>query len=217
MQSKMARWGLLFALLAGLIASAAIPGLIVREAGATHEPADKIGVSASTIEVMSTPLFAGASSEEVELLRGSLKTSSPTDLSLSVHAECALWTDVTVTSTGTSSSTASVKVWVEVDGVAVPVTNEQSSGGPDDGRVVFCNRQFTLDLIGLPGVISLFERTRSANAFQWMDLNVGPGVHTVVVKAQLEANVTATGFAQAGVGKRTLIVEPVKLANDATF
>jgi hypothetical protein len=37
------------------------------------------------------------------------------------------------------------------------------------------------------------------------------------MKARLEANVIGTGVAQAGVGRRTLIVEPGKMAVDAIF
>lgn len=46
---------------------------------------------------------------------------------------------------------------------------------------------------------------------------MGSGIHTVVVMAQLETEVTGVGEAKAGVGKRTLIVEPVKLAGDVVL
>jgi hypothetical protein len=199
------------AILLGIIFSLSNPKSIIPVADANHAPADKIGVSASTVEVLSTPLFAGSSSQEVTLLRGTLKTSSPTDLSLSVHAECGLWTDVQILGGGASNSKAAVNVWVEVDGSPVPVS--QQSG--DDGKIVFCNRDLSLSAT-LP-FLDLFQKSRSANAFQWMALNVGSGFHTVVVKARLDAHVTGVGMAQAGVGRRTLIVEPQKLANDATF
>ena len=212
MYKQMAKGGSRFAIVLGIILSLSNPKSIIPEADATHAPADKIGVSASTVEVMSTPLLAGSSSQEVELLRGSLKTSAPTDLSLSVHAECGLWTDVQVIGTGSSTAKAAVNVWVEVDGAPVPVSRQSG----DDGKIVFCNRELALQIAGVP-LIDLFQKTRSANAFQWMDLDVGAGFHTIVVKARLDANVTGIGMAQAAVGRRTLIVEPVKLANDATF
>ena len=84
---------------------------------------------------------------------------------------------------------------------------------------VFCNRAFRISTPLFVGdAISLFQKTRSANAFNWGALNVGNGIHTLVVKAQLDASVTGVGtFAQAAVGKRTLVVEPAKLANDAAF
>ena len=208
---QMAKWGARFAIPLGILVALSNPNVIIPEAEANHAPADKIGVSASTVEVLSTPLVAGSSSQDVTLLSWTLKTSSPTDLSISVHAECGLWTDVQVIGGGNSSSNASVKVWVEVDGT--PVSVSEQSG--DDGKIVFCNRELRLDA-AVP-FLDLFQRSRSANAFQWMDLNVGAGFHTVEVKARLDSNVTGIGMAQAGVGRRTLIVEPVKLANDATF
>ena len=53
-------------------------------AGATHEPADKVEAVASNVEVMQTQGGPGSSSSEVALLRGTLRTSSPTDLQITV-------------------------------------------------------------------------------------------------------------------------------------
>ena len=196
--------------------------LIARpEARATHQPADKINVSASIVEVMQTQAVLGAgSSGPVTLLSATFRNSTPTDLIIQVTGECALWTDIT---TPESEAAATVTVWVELDGVAVPVTSDSNADGvfddPDDGKVVFCNRAFKISapVVG-PGVVNLFQKTRSTHAFNWGALNVGNGIHTLVVKAQLDASVTGVGtFAQAAVGKRTLVVEPAKLANDAEF
>src|SRR2546427_200152 len=105
----------------------------------------------------------------------------------------------------------------------VLVTGESNADGvfddPDSGKVVFCNRAFKISApLFAPEVIKLFQKTRSTHAFNWGALNVGNGIHTLVVKAQLDASVTGVGtFAQAAVGKRTLVVEPAKLANDAEF
>src|SRR5919198_115277 len=119
------------------------------QARATHEPADKINVSASTVEVMQTQVGLGASSQQVTLLSATFRNSTP---------------------------------------------------------------------VFVGDAIRLFQKTRSANAFNWGALNVGNGIHTLVVKAQLDASVTGVGtFAQAAVGKRTLVVQPAKLANDAQF
>ena len=196
--------------------------LIARpEARATHQPADKINVSASIVEVMQTQMGLGESSSgPVTLLSATFRNSTPTDLIIQVTGECALWTDIT---TPESEAAATVTVWVELDGVAVPVTSDSNADGvfddPDDGKVVFCNRAFKISapVVG-PGVVNLFQKTRSTHAFNWGALNVGNGIHTLVVKAQLDASVTGVGtFAQAAVGKRTLVVEPAKLANDAEF
>ena len=196
--------------------------LIARpEARATHQPADKINVSASIVEVMQTQMGLGVSSSgPVTLLSATFRNSTPTDLIIQVTGECALWTDIT---TPESEAAATVTVWVELDGVAVPVTSDSNADGmfddPDDGKVVFCNRAFKISapVVG-PGVVNLFQKTRSTHAFNWGALNVGNGIHTLVVKAQLDTSVTGVGtFAQAAVGKRTLVVEPAKLANDAEF
>ena len=196
--------------------------LIARpEARATHQPADKINVSASIVEVMQTQVGpVPSSSGPVTLLSATFRNSTPTDLIIQVTGECALWTDIV---SPESEAAAKVTVWVELDGVAVPVTSDSNADGvfddPDDGRVVFCNRAFRISTPLFVGdAISLFLKTRSANAFNWGALNVGNGTHTLVVKAQLDTSVTGVGtFAQAAVGKRTLVVQPAKLANDAEF
>ena len=191
------------------------------ESSATHQPADKVNVSASTVEVMQTQVGLGASSSgPVTLLSGTFRNSTPTDLIIQVTAECALWTDIV---SPESEAAATVTVWVELDGARVPVTSDSNGDGvfddPDDGKVIFCNRAFRISTPLFVGdAIRLFQKTRSANAFNWGALNVGNGIHTLVVKAQLDASVTGVGtFAQAAVGKRTLVVEPAKLANDAEF
>lgn len=59
----------------------------------------------------------------------------------------------------------------------------------DAGEVVFCNRLY---------------------GFNWMALDVGSATHAIVVKARLTTSETQKASALAAIGKRTLIVEPVK-------
>ncbi|MGH9998962.1 MAG: hypothetical protein ACRD90_03760, partial [Nitrosopumilaceae archaeon] len=68
-----------------------------------------------------------------------------------------------------------------------------------------------------PSFFDAYLRTKSTHGFNWVALNVGSGVHTVEVKAMLTSAVIGDGDASVMVGKRTLIVEPVKLANDVTI
>ena len=180
-------------------------GLVVPQAQAQSQfPADKIQVSASDIEVVSPQ-------QDVTLLSAQFRTSTPADLLISVNAECALWTNV---SSPMGEADARVTMWVELDGNAVPVTSDPAKGGPDDGRVAFCNRVFRIE----GGAdVDLFLRTRAANAFTWGTLNVGNGIHTVEVKARLQAEALGAADARAAVGKRTLVVEPEHLQNGATI
>lgn len=188
-------------------------------ATATHSPANKIAVASSTLEVMSSGITAGSESSTVTLMTASLRTSVPTDLLFRVTAECALWTDVTNVGNSSSQSIATVKVWIEVDGSRVPVSS--GDAGEERGKVVFCNRDFRTviaDLDDEDATFQYFLRTRAANAFEWIKLNVGRGAHAIVVKAQLDVEVPqGTGMAKAAVGKRTLVVQPEKLANDVSI
>lgn len=192
-------------------------------AGATHAPANKVQVSGSTVQFMHSELVAaGQATDRVKLLTGSIKTSKPTDLIFQVTAECALWTDVKTIGDADSEAFAQVRVWVEVDGRPVKVSADPA----DDGKVVFCNRAFrskttNFDDDSSDDEIALFMRDRHANGFNWAKLNLGSGPHSIEVFAELEAKITQTGpggaFADAAVGKRTLVVEPTKLANDAVI
>jgi hypothetical protein len=127
------------------------------------------------------------------------------------------------------------------------------------GRVVFCNRAAKMTtenietvrrnnpITGQPEtvpdsddeddiVIRSYNRTRSANGFNWGAMNVGRqydlpyngnNIVDIVVHARLAASLADTDTtdnngvdspaALAAVGKRTLFVEPVKMANDAAF
>jgi hypothetical protein len=199
-----------------MLAVVALPHL-VPEADATHQPADKMAVSGSALEIITAPLLAGASTTTKELLKGTIKTSSPTDLVLSVNLECALWTDITTVGNDESESMARVKVWVEIDGKPVAVSGDDTA---ETGKVVFCDRAYkrtTTDFDDEDARIDSYLRTRSAHSFDWIKMNLGSGVHTISVKGELQTAVTGAGMAQAAIGKRTLIVEPTKLANDVTL
>ena len=131
---------------------------------------------------------------------------------------------------------ATVEMWVEIDGVAVPV----ASG--DNGRVLFCKLERSTSMIQsalnlsteLRTTESQFHATRTSNSFNWLAKNVGQGTHTVNVKALIKefsfgssthdtnsvtnflgtttggtATVPNAPGVQGVIGKRTLIVEPV--------
>lgn len=182
--------------------------------------ADKIGVSGGGINVTQ-------SSTPVLLLSGTLKSSTPADLIIQATAECDIVTQVKTTNTGnqsTSSSTAvaTIKLYVLLDDKVVPVSSDDTS---DPGEVVFCNRSHT-QTVALGGtgdksnlVIQQFMQTRTANAFNWIRLNVGNGSHTLKLMGVFNnAGTTASNASSSGViGKRTLVVTPVHMAPDAAI
>jgi hypothetical protein len=176
-------------------------------ASARHQPADKIAVSSSTVEVT-------APGQVVTLLSSRVRTSSPADLILQATAECSIATTVKTTGNDDQSAEGVVEMWVEIDGTPVPV----ASG--DNGRVTFCNEahhRVTTLFDDEDATIETFDRTKQANGFNWTRLNLGNGVHTIELKTQLTETATNQATADAAVGKRTLTVIPAKLANDATL
>lgn len=191
-----------------------------QRATATHQPADKIAVSGNSLQfIESSPT---ATAPVVTLLSGKMKTSSPTDLIFQVTLECSLFTNIVNVGNETSEATATVEVWITVDNVAVPVA------GGDNGRVTFCDRTykrttefFSDDEDDTKDTIRDYLRTKSTHGFNWVKLNLGskPSPHIIAVKATITHATAgnAENFAQAVVGKRTLVVFPAKLANDATI
>lgn len=253
-------------------------------AQATHQPANKVWVSASKVEFMHSqadPTDSEVITEEnhVILAQGKGKFSNPTDIRLSVTSECALWTNTATFGDDDAESKARVEVWVTIDGKVVPVSlDEEGQPAPpptpvigatvdpnnqadQPGRVVFCNRATRMKTENIeqttvgpgapaPGedpqddaddeddiVIRSYNRSRSANGFNWAAMNVGSvydtnyqgngkGTVLIEVHARLATSlrdadnqdaIAGEPMAMAAVGKRTLFVEPVKMANDASF
>lgn len=190
---------------AAVIAGGLLFGLIA-PAAATHEPANKVSAAGSTTEV-------GGPNEKVLLLSERVKTSKPTDLILGVTLECAIVTNVTTTGNDEAMAAGALDVWIEIDGKPVPV----ASNDTDAGRVTFCNRSYqrTTSLFDDDdATIETFFRTKDAHGFNWQALDVGSATHTIAVYGRLTQETSGDATAEVVVGDRTLIVEPVKSAND---
>jgi hypothetical protein len=181
----------------------------------------------------------------VNLLSGTIKTSSTVALEITGSVECSLGTNVSVvtSSTGTktsSSATAGMVLWVIISNGSgariVPVVPGGSAATspyngallePQNGMVDFCNRAITLGTAGFntTSTISLLENTTSANAFTWVSppLNqtgtiVCTGGCTVSLVAAISGSIdTAGNMAMAAVTNRTLVVEAVNVANTVEF
>lgn len=236
-RSTAARFGgVVSAAALAVVASFAVFGGTPQKATADHSPANKTIARGSTIEFLTT---TNTGKKVVPILSGKLRTSTPQDLILSVSAECALWTSTANEDSDASETKAQVVMWITIDKPTnvVPVTSDSNgdgiTGDPDDGRVVFCNRAQRMETEFMDGNnddtlrIREYQKSRTANAFNWLAFNLGNGIHTITLWAELDATVVESGNigasfndvnapAAAAVGKRTLIVEPAKMANDAT-
>jgi hypothetical protein len=157
-------------------------------------------------------------------LNATIKTSNPADLIISVTAETLLITDVKIKGTGIEEiSTSSARITCKVK-----VLTDDGWEEAEPGPVVFNYRLMRLkgllwsnasfvNMTTLPEqYIEIYEETRSANAFNFVIKNVGSKpVHQIQVYWSVE---TLAGFeggaASAVVGKRTLVVEAVRMVND---
>ena len=197
-------------------------------AEANHQPADKPFAAASK-----TVRFSPGT--EVTLLTATVKNSKPTDLILQVSMECSIITDNVIagsTVPGAQESAATegtVRVWLEVDGQIVPIISSSAPPqdppppGDDTDKVTFCNRVFNRSVQDAEDPQDGYDRsrdyieTKTANAFNWVRLNMGSGVHTIVVKGDLSHFSTTGSNASAFVGNRSLVGIPGKFSNDATI
>lgn len=243
------------------IAAAALTGFVAGPALAAHLPADKVAISADSLELIEctttnipgipptgvvcpTADFGAFPAATAILGPVTVKVSTPTDLIFQVTLECSLWTKTKTKGKATKDSetaTAKVVVWIELfdgtDTVVVPVSSNDPDTSPDageagqeqEGFVVFCSREQTLEvqlfnIVTTNGdpevVVDLFLRTRSSHGFNWIALNPADlftatsRVFTVTVNAAVEVTASSSDSeAAAAVGKRTLIIEPTKLAH----
>lgn len=148
--------------------------------------------------------------------------------------ECSIFTHLVTgpsSDGGTDSATASghIRAWVEIDGQVVPVNSSSDSSQPppepgnDSDKVTFCNRTYSRtvtdaeDPLDGQDIEDDFIDTKNSNSFNWLRLNLGSGIHSIVVKATLLQATDGDATAEAAIGNRSLIAIPSKLANDATI
>jgi hypothetical protein len=197
-------------------------------ATATHQPADKVQASGSDLEHVE---------DDTVVLAERMRVSSPSDLIIQVTAECSILTALTTNNDNPSSTAAgSVRFHVEVDGVPVPVALDEGIGQDDAddddnevGEVTFCNRAYSRTVVDeedpADGIDeeSDYIRTRTANAFNWFAINTGEvydnpangnNILDIAVIADYDTSTAGEAIADAFVGSRTLIIEPVHSQND---
>ncbi len=207
-----------------LVALAAAAGGYAIAAG-SGVPADKV-VAASSKRVVFGP------GTNQTLMTATMRTSKPTDIMIHTALECSIFTRL-VTDNDNNSSTAgsNIRVWIEVDGKVVPLQQVSSppqngtvpEAGNDTDKITFCDRTYqrtvTDDESPLDGIDREddYIRTKSAHGFNWVKMNLGSGIHRIVVKADLSETTAGEAEAEAEIGNRTLVVEPTKMANDAVI
>lgn len=219
-----------------LAIAALLAVLVGQSAIATHTPADKVVAAGDSL----TPVEEGTNQT---ILTATIKSSKPSDLMMHVSAECSV--SIEHSRDGKTSDNFGegfARVWITVDNKIVPImTTSQPPQDPaaqptgtDKDKVTFCrrterysktdNNAACLATPPAPPVVNQceqetwFQETKSANAFNWVRLNVGSGEHTIRVQADVSDTESATApdttSAKALIGNRTLIVEPTKMSND---
>lgn len=199
-------------------------------ANATHEPANKGAAAGSDIDEID---------DAEPILSETMRVSSQEDLIVNVSTECSIITEL-ITNNETPSSMAfgSVRLWVEIDGHRVPVAVNDTAVDNDDqveddgdesdiGEVTFCNRAYSRTVTDQEDPTDGIDqeedyiRTRTANSFQWLALDTGfiydedfngNNILTVELWADYDVSEEGNALADAFVGSRTMILEPVKVS-----
>ncbi|HEX2059064.1 MAG TPA: hypothetical protein VHI71_11940 [Actinomycetota bacterium] len=211
---------------------------IGNSASATHQPADKVAATASDLDELEGDGEAVLS----ETMRVSSPADLILQVTAECSILTELTTGPAGPTAGGASDSAfafgSVRFHVEIDGIPVPVGTDESATSEDDledndedgnevGEVTFCNRAYertVTDGENQPDGLDEehdFIRTRTANAFNWFALDAGEtydvdgdNVITIEVIADYDTDTAGDAVADAFVGSRSLIVEPVHAAND---
>ncbi|MFN2587492.1 MAG: hypothetical protein ABR613_05155 [Actinomycetota bacterium] len=207
-------------------------------AQATHQPADKVAATGDDLEHVTDDTVVLS-----ETMRVSSPADLILQVTAECSILTQLVTGPSGTGGASDSAFAfgSVRFHIEIDGVRVPVAFNDTPGTPgqdddeDDltvdgnetGEVTFCNRAYqrtVTDGEDAPDGIDKeedFIRTRTANAFNWFALDAGEtydvdgdNVINIEVIADYDTRTNGEAMANAFVGSRTLIVEPVHAAND---
>jgi hypothetical protein len=191
-------------------------------------PANKVVAAASKRVVV-------AAGQTETIMTATMKTSKPTDIMIHTGLECSILTKLlTNNSDNSATAGARARVWIEVDGRIVSLTQQSMPpqngtvppSGNDTDKVTFCDRVYSrtvTDGEGNPPLTAIdqqddYIRTKSAHGFNWVQMNLGSGLHTIAVKAELTTNTDGeNATAELEIGNRTLIVEPTKMANDAVI
>ena len=205
-----------------LMAVALVFTLTSTGAQATHQPADKVAATSNVNDVE----FVEAGESEL-LLKQSFRTSTTSDLLLQIASECSIITEVTTVGNDESSGRGQLRYHLTIStdgGPERPIGIMQTSPSTttpgtatDDGGVVFCDRKYERETTLFndeDATIRTFMETRSANAFNWVQLNAGRGIHTVRLYGSYDEQEVNTATAEGVVGRRTMIIEPVKAKND---
>lgn len=220
-----------------VVAIAAVVGVVVGQSAiATHTPADKVVAAGDSLTVINE-------GTNQTILTATIKSSKPSDLMMHVSAECAVETaHMRDGKTSDNQARGFARVWIEIDNKIVPIMSSSAPpqdpaaqpGGTEEDKVTFCDREDGASktdnnvlctaenpvppLTNQCETESWFQNTKTANAFNWVRLNVGSGEHTIRVKADVveesDATTGDTSEAQAYIGNRSLIVEPTKMSND---
>jgi hypothetical protein len=242
-------------LLVGMVGHMAIAA---NTAGGSPTPANKAVAAGDTLKVFGpeaeTTLLSAVlrTSKPTDLLlQTSLECSILTKLQTGPEANDPLGPPAK----STARASASIHGWIEIDDDAthdgssdanervVPVISTSQppqdgstpqSGDPAVDGATFCDRTYQRTVEDGETPRNGIDRetdyidTKTANAFNWVLLNAGSGIHYVRLMADLanapsgpctrdtETSIGSGGSCtEAYVGNRTMIIEPTKMANDA--
>ncbi len=211
----------------------AMLALVLLTATSAFAASAKFTANVATVALVSPKLATNDADGWSTVLSGQIHTATPKDLLIGVSLETTLLTDTQVKSSGgtkdTSTAEAGIEVKVLVDGFeAAPGTvvfdkRLQQLSASLGGYYTNCtdtNLDGIIDVINecelAPEEIQLLLNTTAAHHFNFIQANLGQGVHDVVVKAKISNSaqyVNGSATATALLGKGSLSIEEVQAVN----
>ena len=202
---------------------------------AESQPAAKATAQAGALNVIAAE-SANDFAQWRTILSNHLKTPNQKDIFVGVTMECGLLTRTLVQSKGGQKSTAVAEGAVEV---RVLVDGHEAEPGP----VTFCRRSQELsttfqDLIDgclsvddlgnvlldeaclLPEEVELVQETMNAGGYNFIEGDLGPGVHFIEVQTRINLSSSAdsgSAEARALLGKGSVTVEEVRLVKGEDY
>jgi len=214
MKKKLITIGLAIALVATLAF-----GALAAKNGDTGHPSAKAtaAVGLELIDYSKSEPWTG-------ILTNTIKTANDKDLFIDAALQCGLYTKTRVKSKGGVEDTA--EAWARIE-VRVIRDQDPDWDGTDlayiaqPGKVVYCWRMQTLKAIfggwGLNNAteeeLELILETLSANSFNFIFVDLDPGVHTITVQARITSSPDTSGISEAKalVGAGSVTIEEVRM------
>jgi len=191
--------------------------------------------AANKVHAVGNTMLVWGPQTDVTLLSTEVKTSDKADLLIEFSALCSIsiadYNYINDYLDDYGLYNVGISVWIEVDGNPVPFDPTVGDSGQVTFYQIVARKIMGIDSYSYTFIYSggmpfphshgattgttteywedYFKQYAQANSFKWFAYDVGHGTHTIEVKARIWRTQNNVNIANAFVGPRTLVVEPL--------